>query len=102
MYYKKFLESIGEWGVFRRVMGGEHVCVASNITELDADRILRELGMGKKYVTKSPPQMETRIVIQIIGNPRFSWDKVRAAFDECKDVRLIFMATDWLAEELPL
>lgn len=99
MYYKKFLESIGMWGVFRRVIGREHICVASNITELDADRILRELGMGKKYVTESPPQLDTRIVIQIIGPPRFDWDKVRAAFDACKDVRLICIGTDWL--ELP-
>jgi hypothetical protein len=101
MYYKKFLKSLDSWGVFRRVKGGEPVCVASNITELDADRILEELHMKVKYVTKSPPELDTRIVIQIIGPPRFDWDKVRAAFDECKDVRLICIATDWLAETLP-
>ena len=93
--------SLGTWGVFRRVVGGEHVCVASDVTELDAEQILRELGTKIKYVTKSPPQLDTRIVIQIIGQPRFDWDKVRAAFDECKDVRLVCMGTDWLADELP-
>jgi hypothetical protein len=101
MHYKKFLRSLYTWGVFRRVVGGEPVCIASGITELDADRILAELGVRREYVTVEPPQLDTRMVIQIIGMPSFDWDKVRAAFDQCKDVRLICVGTHLLAKELP-
>ena len=100
MYYKKFLKSLHTWAVFREGDTGDYT-IASGLTDEDADRILRELGIGRKFVTVEPPQLDTSIVIQIIGMPRFDWDKVRAAFDECKDVRLIYIGTHLLAKELP-
>jgi hypothetical protein len=106
MYYKKLLESLGTWGVFRRhKIGGPdcvaHVCIASNITELDADRILAELGEGRANTTTASPWLYTSVVIQVVGVPRFDWGKVLEAFSEYEDVRLICVNAGLSEGKLP-
>ena len=54
MYYKKFLKSLHTWAVFREGDTGDYT-IASGLTDEDADRILRELGIGRKFVTVEPP-----------------------------------------------
>jgi hypothetical protein len=101
MYCKKYMPSLSSWGVFREEKDKEDMAVVTDITESDADRLLRELGIGRKVITTTLLELDTRMVIQIIGMPRYDWDKIRAAFEGCKEVNLICVGTEWKTQDLP-
>ena len=44
MYYKRYLQSLRAWGIFKKMRDEEDRCIVSNVEEIDCDRILAELG----------------------------------------------------------
>lgn len=57
MYYKSYLPSLRAWGIFKRIPGEQQdSCIASNIDEIDCDRLLKELGAIVELSIKREPR----------------------------------------------